>query len=263
MLELENFFLRSWNWFSSAKEPSSAVLVCFNYVMNIVKVKWHILCNFPFSPSRNPFSVLILKHIKRIVKWSEIPTSPTDENVLLYFKIDHGDINCTLAVIKFDISVSNFIVVENILWEMNLETHRSFTSAHGVQWEISSLDLVRLEGNWVFMDHQQILVSNESFIVVMNFCHDGVSNLHFWLSAIILSLPVATSWSPSWKDELKWNSVISGSERFIELEAVLSKLKELFSKLNFDIFNDLVTKCIHSDNLIPVTSLFFSFNVEL
>jgi len=262
MLELENFFLGSWNWSSSTK-PSSAVLVASNYVMNIVKVKWHILCNFSFSSGLNPFSVLILKHIKRIVKWFEIPTSPTDENVLLYFKVDHGNVNLTLAVIKFDISVSNFIVVENILREMNLETHRSFTSAHGVQWEISSLDLVRLEGNWVFMDHQQILVSNESFIVVMNFCHDGVSNLHFWLSAVILSLPVATSWSPSWKDELKWNSVISGGERFIELEAVLSKLKELFSKLNFDILPDLITPFVHSDNLIPVTSLFFSFNVKL
>jgi len=262
MLELENFFLRSWNRSSSTK-PSSAVLVSCNYVMNIVKVKWHILCNFSLSSSLNDLFVLILKHIKRIVKWFEIPTSPTNVNVLLNFKVDHSNINLTLAVIKFDIGVSDFIVVENILREMNLEAHSSFTSAHGVQWEIFSLDLVRLEGNWGFMDHQQILVSNESVIVVMNFCHDGVSNLNFWLSAIILFLPVATSWSPIWKDELKWNSVISGGKRFLEREAVLFKLKELFSKLNFDILPDLITPCILSDNLIPVTSLFFSFNVKL
>ena len=61
------------------------------------------------------------------------------------------------------------------------------------------------------MDHEEILVPNEGLVMVVNLGHDRVSYLNLWSSVVSSSLPVATSRTPSWQSELKWNSVISSS----------------------------------------------------
>ena len=145
---------------------------------------------------------------------------------------------------------------------MNSELNDSFVTAT-VKWIVFLVDRVLLEGNWIFMDHQEILVSHESVIPVMNFCHDRVSDFDFWFSLVFFLLPVATSRSPSWKNELKWNGVISWGERLIELEAILFKLEELFSESNFDLLADLIPKPIITNDPIPMTSLLFGFDIKL
>jgi prophage tail gpP-like protein len=98
---------------------------------------------------------------------------------LLDFKVNHFDVKRTLAVINLNIGDSDLIVVEYILWEMNSELHESFVTT-ATEVVVSLVNGVLFEGNWSFVDHQKILVSDESFIMVMNFCHDGISDLNLW-----------------------------------------------------------------------------------
>jgi len=215
--------------------------------------------------SCNLFFILILKYIISAIERSEITprtTHSSDVDLLFHFKVDHGNIKLTLAVINLYISDGNFIVIEDILREMNSELNCSFITA-AVKWIVFFVDRVLLEGNWIFVDHQEILVSNESVIPVINFGHDRVSYFDFWFSEIIFPLPIATSRSPHWKNELKWNGIISGGERLIKCENILFKLKELFSKSNFDILHDFITKPVITNNFIPMTSLLFGFNIKL
>jgi hypothetical protein len=125
------------------------------------------------------------------------------------------------------------------------------------------VDCILLESNWRFMDNKKILVSDKRSIMVVNLCHDGISYLNFWLSLIVLSLPVATSWCPVRKSEFEWNGVVSGIKRLIECKAILFKFKELLTKLNLDLFIVNLTVYILSLNIIPVTSLLFGFNINL
>ena len=167
--------------------------------MDIIEVKCHVLCNNSLGSGLNSFSILILKYIEWTVKRNEIPSSSTNEDVLFNFKVDHSDIKLTLLVANFNVSTCNFIVVENILWEMNANVNTSFiTATPYVQWCSFFVDSVLLESYWRFVNHKHIFVSNKRFIMVMNFSHDGVSYLDLWLSTIVLFLPVATSWSPIW-----------------------------------------------------------------
>ena len=263
MFELEDFFLRSWNWSSSSGPASSTVLVTLNLVMNVIEIKRHVLNNLSSMTSGNHSSIHVLKYVKWIIEWWKIPTSSTNEYILFHFKVYHRDWQLTLAIVDFNVGICNLIIIENILREVNLNINASFiTAAPRGQGCRLTVYFVLLECNWRLMDHEEILVSDEGSVMIVDFCHDRISYLNFRFSIIVLFLPVATSWCPVRKSELKWDCIVSRIKRLVESEAILFEFKEFLSKLNLDTFRIGIPKPIISFNLIPMTSLLLGFYIN-
>jgi hypothetical protein len=131
--QLENLFFRPWDRSSTSKcLSSSAVFVLVNDIVDSIKIERHIFGDLLLSACFNPVSIHILQDIKRLKERRQtiIPTThASNKDILLDFKINAVDVQLASAIVNFNISISNFVVVKHILREMNLDLGFTFVAA--------------------------------------------------------------------------------------------------------------------------------------
>lgn len=87
--------------------------------MNVVQIKRHVLHNLSWRLGNDPRNITILQHVKSVSERWKTSSITTDPNILFDFKVNHVDVKLTLGIINFNISIGNFIVVENIFGKVN------------------------------------------------------------------------------------------------------------------------------------------------
>ena len=99
-------------------------------------------------------NITVLQNIKGVSKWRKTSIT-TNPNILFNFKIYHIDIKITFAIFNFNISICYFIIVKNVLWEMDRHFNLPFSKAAPCAKAYPfHLLVILFELNWVFMDHQ-------------------------------------------------------------------------------------------------------------
>jgi len=98
------------------------------------------------------------------------------------------------GVVESHVTRYNFVVVENVFWEVTFQIHRSFRHASaGIDGEILFLLIVFKKLNRLLMNHKSLLILDLSLVVINDSPCDRVSHFYFWFIRILprFLLPVA------------------------------------------------------------------------